>query len=479
MSDYSSMLRRLPRVLLVFGLGAYSAAFMWLLHLRHSRFHTVDFDLGIFDQNMWLLAHGRSFLTVRGLEVFGHHASFGHLVFVPFYRLGAGPQFLNDVMVASVAAAAVVVFRMAARLSGSEWIGLVLALAFAWQPTTTWLLQESYHPEVVAILPLLLAFDAGQRRRWVAYALWLTLAVSFKEDIALAAVMLGVVAVLRWDAKVGIVTIVAALGYFVFVIKVLIPHYAPEGAFFQQFYSHLGATPGEVVATAVTAPQRILYQLGKSGALAYVRDMTIGYGFSVLLSPLPLLVGLPQLVANLLSQYSFTWNPRLHYAALVLAAATLAMIEGVCRRRRRRDRWLLAALVGACTLATTVVRGIAPGSVDFRAGYWPLVDHPRYATLERAVALAGPGDSVAATYNVVPHLTHRERIYRFPNPWRVSDWGVRGESPHDPRAVEWLVLDARILGTEERALLEQLIADREWSVRLDENDVLVLHRDGH
>ncbi|MBI5503222.1 MAG: DUF2079 domain-containing protein, partial [Deltaproteobacteria bacterium] len=440
MSQPSRELRLLPRVLLLIGLGAYSLCFGWLLHLRHTRFCTTDFDLGIFDQNLWLLAHGRSFLTTRGLEVFGHHASFGHLLLVPFYWMGAGPEFLDNAMVAAVAAAAVVVFRIAARLSGSEWIALVLAMAFAWQPTTTWLLQESYHPEVMAIPALFAAFDAGQQRRWRAYGLWLVLAVSFKEDVALAAAMLGAVAAVRGHRRAGLATAAASLVYFVLVVEVLIPHYAPEGAFFQQFYSHLGSTPGAVVETALTAPQRILYQLGKSGAWAYARDMTVGYGFSPLLSPVPLLVGLPQFAANLLSQHSFTWNTHLHYAALVLAAATLAMVEGVCRRRRARNRWLLAMLVAACAATTTLTRGIGPGSAEFRSGYWPLVDNLRYATLARAVALPGPDDAVAATYNLVPHLTHRQRIYRFPNPWWISDWGVRGENTHDPERVDWLVL---------------------------------------
>ncbi len=475
-SGLGRVLRRLPRALLLVSLGAYCYAFAWLLHLRHSRFATLDFDLGIFDQNVWLLAHGRSFLTTRGLEVFGHHANFGHLLLVPFYWLGAGPNFLDNVMVASVAAAAVVVFRMAARLSGSEWIALALALAFAWQPTTTWLLQESYHPEVMAILPLFLAFDAGQQRRWRAYALWLLLAVSFKEDVALAALMLGVLVAVRGHRKAGIVTALAALAYFVLVIEVLIPHYAPQGAFYQQFYGHLGATPGSAVGTVLTAPQRVFNQLRSAGAAGYARDMTIGYGFSPWLSPLPLLIGLPQFAANLLSQHSFTWSPRLHYAALVLAAATLGMVEGVCCRRRVRHRWLLAVLVVACTASTTLTRGIGPGSVDFRAGYWPLVNGPRYATLAKAVALPGPSDAVAATYNLVPHLTHREFIYRFPNPWRASDWGVRGENPQDPAGVDWLVLDKLVLGTEDRALLDQLIAGGQWSVSLDRRDVLVLRR---
>lgn len=470
------MLRLLPRALLLLSLAAYCGTFGWLLHLRHARFATVDFDLGIFDQNVWLLANGRSFLTTRGLEIFGHHASFAHFLFAPFYWLGAGPNFLNDVMVAAVAGAAAVVFRVAARLSRSEWIALLLAVAFAWQPTTTWLLQESYHPEVVAILPLFLAFDAAGRQRWVAYALWLALAASFKEDVALAAAMLGVVVALRGNRKAGVATIAVALVYFVFVIKVLIPHYLPQGIFFQQFYTHLGKTPGEALWTLLTQPQLILYRFGKAGALHYAHTLLVSYGFTPLLSPLPLLVGVPQFTANMLSQHAFTWNTHLHYAALVLSGATLAMVEGVCRRRRGRDRRVLAVLVVACTAATTYTGGIGPGSADFRIGYWPLVDNAKYSTLERAVALPGPGDVVSASYNLVPHLTHRERIYAFPNPWRPVGWGLHGENTHDPQAIEWLVLDRFVLGDADRKLLDGLVASGQWGVRLDADDVIVLTR---
>ena len=470
------MLRLLPRALLLVALGAWCVAFGWLLHLRQARYATVDFDLGIFDQNVWLLANGHSFLTTRGLEIFGHHASFAHFLFVPFYWLGAGPEFLNEVMVAAVAGAAIVVFRIAARLSQSQWIALLLALAFAWQPTTTWLLQESYHPEVVAIFPLFLAFDAACRSSWLPYALWLALAASFKEDVALAAAMLGVVVALRGHRRVGIVTAAAALAYFAFVIEILIPHYQPQGAFFQQFYTYLGRTPLEAIGALLLAPQRILYRLGKAGALKYASTLFTSYGWTPLLSPLPLLAGIPQFAANMLSQHSFTWNTHLHYSAMVLAAVTLSMIEAVCRRRTAPARWLLAAIVVACTAVTTLKSGIGPGSTDFRTGYWPLVDNPKYATLDRAVAMPGPADAIAASYNVVPHLTHRQRIYTFPNPWRPSSWGLQGEHPHDPGTIDWLVLDTFVLGDANQELLAQLLASGQWTVRLDADQVLVLSR---
>ena len=48
---------------------------------------------------VWLLARGQDFITVRGLPVFGHHASFGLLLFAPASWLGAGPNVLNVVQV--------------------------------------------------------------------------------------------------------------------------------------------------------------------------------------------------------------------------------------------------------------------------------------------------------------------------------------------------------------------------------------------
>ena len=53
-----------------------------LVWRRHALYGTIDFDLGIHDQSVWLLSRGHSFTTVRGLPVFGHHATFGYFLLV-------------------------------------------------------------------------------------------------------------------------------------------------------------------------------------------------------------------------------------------------------------------------------------------------------------------------------------------------------------------------------------------------------------
>ena len=83
--------------------------------------------------------------------------------------------------------------------------------------------------------------------------------------------------------------------------------------------------------------------------------------------------------------------------------------------------------------------------------------------------------SVAATYNIDDHMTHRVSIYEYPNPWIVTNWGIRLRNAPDPSKVDWLVLDTRATGNQ-AALYEELIAKREFSVVFNEEGILVLHR---
>ncbi len=62
---------------------------------RQNTFGTWSFDMGIYDQGFWLVSRGgQTFMTVRGLDFWGQHLNLIAYAFVPFYWLGAGPNFL-------------------------------------------------------------------------------------------------------------------------------------------------------------------------------------------------------------------------------------------------------------------------------------------------------------------------------------------------------------------------------------------------
>ena len=82
---------------------------------------------------------------------------------------------------------------------------------------------------------------------------------------------------------------------------------------------------------------------------------------------------------------------------------------------------------------------------------------------------------MAASYSLVPHLTHRTHIYEWPNPWVVVNWGIHGERPPKPTDVNYIVLDLT-LNTEQRGVLDSLLTDGEFKEIFHRDDYIVAKR---
>ena len=132
-------------------------------------------------------------------------------------------------------------------------------------------------------------------------------------------------------------------------------------------------------------------------------------------------------------------------------------------------------LVVATSLASTVAWGPSPIGVKYHQGYWPFGPDPRLAPKEAAAAMVPDDADVSAVYLFVPQLAHREKIYEFPNPWVVVNWGVDGENPDDPADVDWLVVDRQLLSDADDVLIAGLL-EREFVVRYDNLDIMAAER---
>jgi uncharacterized membrane protein len=457
----------------------WALTFVSLGWLRHSRFATYGFDLGIYDQATWLLSRFQSFITVRGLPVFGNHANFILVAFVPFYRLGAGPGFLLVVQVLAQASGAVALYLLARDRWGDRWLALLPAAALLLNPTYQFLTWEFFHPEALAAAALLFACWAAQAKRWGWSALAAVLAMACKEEIALAVAGLGVLVWLRGERWVGLVTVGASLGWYLVATRLLIPWaLGGDAPFYEGWFPELGRNAGEVLGSLVTRPG-VAFSLATEGdRLAYYTRMLVPVALLALAEPrtLVLLAG-PALAVNALTVAEFARDYRYHYSALVVAGLMVAAVEAIAILGRTASaRRFLAGTLAAVALATTVVWGPSPISSEFRSGIWPLGASPRTAVQRHATQVPPASAVLSASYNLVPHLTHRPRAYQFPEPWYAVAWGIGGKELPDPAAVEWLVVDRNVLPTErERRLLADLLG-RDFETRFEREGVVVAER---
>ncbi len=456
----------------------WALTFYVLCHLRQKHFGTFAFDLGTYDQGVWLLSQlEEPFVTVRGLHLFGHHLNLSLLLIAPLYRLGGGPELLAAVQIAAQASGAVAVYLLARDRLADRWLALVLAAVLLLNPTYQFLVWEWFHPDSLAIAPVLFAYWAARANRWGWFAVAAVLAVACKEDVALVVAAMGFVIAARESRPIGLLITGLSGLWWLLATRVVMPRFLGGlSPFYDTFFGDLGQSFGEVVVNTVAKPGTTLDLITRSDRLSYYRMIFTPVAFLPVASVSTLLVAAPILAVNALTTFPYARDYKYHYSALVVAGVMLATVEGIARLGRTPSaRRFLVGLVAATTLATTVAWGPSPISVQYRKGWWPLQATPRTAVQRAAVDMIPKDDPVSATYMFVPHLSHRTRIYDFPEPWKRVNWGVQGEGLHDPGVVRWLVVDRRLFGEYERRLVEHLLQG-EFLARLDRDDILVLER---
>jgi uncharacterized membrane protein len=507
-------------------------AWFWRLPLlRHERFGTFGFDLGIYDQGVWLVSQLRDpFVTVRGLDLFGHHMNVFLLALAPFYSFGGGVKFLLAVQVLAQASGAVAMFLLGRDILKSRWCGVALAVTLLLNPTYQWLMWEFFHPDAVAIGPLLFAYWAARERRWGWFSVAAIVALSCKEDVALAMVVLGLLIAFRmrserrrlvlglgliavgvlfpvvitseadwkfviagafvlagaWialdrrtDWRIGAAVAVSAGAWFVLATQVLIPHFNGVGRFYDAFFGpELGETPAGIARNVAQHPSLAIERMTEASRQTWYWRMLAPFALLPLFCLRVFAIAAPMIAVNILTSFPYTRDYRFHYSALVVAGCAVATVEAIAWMQRMSGGSEIVRNAGVATVTfaaftTSVLWGASPLARDYEQ-IWPLQRDPHQSVQEHAIALVPKDAAVSAQYNIVPHITHRQRVYEFPVPWCNINWGVHGENLDDPADVQWLVVDRRLLG-ESTTLFRQLV-QTEFTIRFESLDIVVAER---
>jgi uncharacterized membrane protein len=477
------------------GLGAvvFTIVFGRLGVQHHRNFGTWAFDMGIYDQGFWLVSRGgQSFVTVRGMEFWGHHVNLIVLAFVPFYWLGAGPAFLYVAQAAVLGAGAIPTYLIARDRFARPWLGLLFAVVYLMYAPVQWISSANFHPEALVITPFLFAWWFAQRTRWTACFVALVVAMSTREDAALAVVVFGVVLWWSWlggrgsarDRRMALTA--AGLGalWYLVATRLVIPHFndGKQPFYIGYFYGNYGDSRPAIAARMLERPDLVVRDATQPDRLRFYRDLMLPWGGVPLAAPVHLLMAAPQLVASVIGLSPYARTIRYQYTSVMIAPIVIAAIEGAAWlwRRFRAVRTALVPYLLVCAYVTNVAW--SPSPISPNDTFWA-TPNPRHEVMREALALVPDDASVTATYNLGPHLSHREEIYDWPNPWVPAYWGNDdGARLPDPATVDVIVVDMTQVGAAQQELIDRLIGpDRrggEFDVLLDSQDIVVARRPG-
>lgn len=444
----------------------------WSLR-NHWGFLTYGFDLGIFDQGVWLLSRFREpFVTVRGLNLFGDHTSFILLFVAPLYRVFDSVAVLLVAQSVALAAGAVAVFLIAREKLRNEIMSVTFAAAYLLYPAVQWTNLENFHPDSFGTPLALFAFFFMIKERWRAFLVTILVLLLVKEDIALLTVPLGIYVAVVHHRKVGILTAVVSAVWLVVALRVVIPGFNDTGALYESRLAFGGI--GETLKALFTQPLEVIRLVLSENRPWFLLQLFAPLAALPLLGWRVCLLAIGTLGVNLLSTFPYQYQIEYHYTTLIVPVLVVAAIFGVSRVWSTRGRmWLAGAALGA-----TMVSVYLWGPALFSRHPGPYGDPSSgYARDAREVIARIPADaSVSAVPQLVPHLSQRAEIFEFPNPFEAANWGDfsrEGDRLPFADSVDYVVVPAEQEGSVSR-LIDSLGGD--FEVDLTNDNLMVLER---
>ncbi|MBX6383380.1 MAG: DUF2079 domain-containing protein [Microbispora sp.] len=449
-----------------------TALYLALSLIRFSHFQVSSYDLVIFDQAV----RGYSHFSAPTVPLRGVTGGFGmdyiqladHFspilaVLAPFYWIHDGPETLLVAQAVLFALAIPFVWRFTRRVLGTPHAYLVsVAYAISWPIAQATAVE--FHE--VAFVPLLSAIaverlHAGRRLPGLLAVLGLLLT---KEDLGLMVAGLGAWLFLTGQRRLGAGLALTGVTAFEVIRKFLIPLAGGDPTYYTR-YPRLGQDLPQMLWHALARPHEFVAMLfddhSKVDTWGLLLWPTL---FVCLLSPL-FLAALPLILERLLADSDNWWSTGWHYDAFVVAILLMAGVDGAARlirwlERRRRPRpghglrLTYAAAVFAVAVTTVPYRPFDNlMTPDF---YQP---DPRTEARELAMSMVPDGVVVEASDDFGARLSGRATVL-----W----WD------YQKRGTPWIVAS---VNNDLRGLIDSYLTEG-YELRLDRDDIVVLHRIG-
>jgi uncharacterized membrane protein len=455
------------------GYGVYTA---YLQVDMHNGLGTFSYDVGLYDQGIWLLSRGHApFVTLMGRNLFGDHASFILLLLVPFYWVIPGTSTLLVLQAMAVAAAAIPLYFLAKHVLESSELAFIFGIVWLLNPAVNGTNLENFHPDGFLGLFVALAMYAAITKKWRMYAIAIALILLVKEDVLLLVFPLGVYIFARFDKRKGVFTVLATFAVTIFgmfaVMKSLI------GVPTRNTWRIPFGGPTGLIKEAFTNPTNVWKYLLQDDRPQYLFQMFAPLAGAFFLSPWMAIVAAPVLASNVVSNFWYQHSIQYHYSLIAVPALVVASILGV-KRIRPAFRPLATSVILACTVLTYSAWGQTTLAQKPRV-VWG-ADHPIARSGLDIIKMVPDNAAVSVFDPLTTHMAHRKDVYFFPNPFKASYYGV-DDSLKDKRLpvadrIEYVVLP-KSLDTGQQQVWDSVKA--EFEVVKENSYWQVFRRIGH
>lgn len=384
---------------------------------RHLLFHSGAYDLGIFDNAVYLISQREyPYITFRGLHIMGDHAAFIFYPIALLYSLYPSVYWLFFIQSLSLSLAVLPIRKLCEIFGIKAEKAKTICLVYLLYPVIFNVNLFDFHPETIAtplfFLAVLTSNAFGNNKppgRWYLFAASIILILGCKAVLSLNVAAMGLWLLLFRNRRIeGLVATSTGLFWFIIASQIVIPKFSGGEAAAVSRYAYLGDSVTEIILNIFTKPQAVLSHIFTLPNLEYLILLFIPVIPIISWRELDnLFPAIPTIVINLLADYQPQKDLVHQYSLPIVPFLIITAIASLSRQKTLLSKdikirlWALIMFI-ALTRWTKFLP-VIPKS------YWR--DVYQWQATRQAIELINGKDTVFTNHRYASHLTHRKILY--------------------------------------------------------------------
>jgi uncharacterized membrane protein len=444
--------------------------------VKHALFQSNAWDLGIFDQAVYLISQGKpaisSFLE---FHILADHVALVLYPLALLYRIVPNVHWLLAVQAIALALGCLPTYLLARQAGLKAKTSVVLAVVYLLYPLVFNLSMADFHPEVLAIPAMLQAVYAARcNQRWW-FGIWILLILSCKAPLALTVIAMGIWLLVFERRSYGLSAIVAGIIWFVIATKWVIPTFGGAAAGLDRHafrYAYLGNSLPEMARNVLSNPGLVLGRIFAGRTIDYLFLLMAPILWAVpSLKFAPLIGAVPVFLMNVLSTHAGQRNLIDQYAVPILPFLILMAIAAFSSERSILPKWKIPN--SRLILVWSILTFLVFAKYLFFFDYIEKLDN--WQATRSAIAQVPAQAKVLTDFRLAPHLSHRSTI-RLVNSART----YLSVKPERAAEFDYVLLDLRHPWQSDRALIQKWIdtlnADSRFRLQFESDQIFLFKR---
>lgn len=402
--QYHNKSNNLSRILLMKKILVLWIVILFLLYatlsvVRHNHFQSGGFDLGIFDQTIWLYAHFLApYNSIKEQLILGDHLNLTLPLLAPLFWLWDDVRMLLIFQAGWISLSTYAIYELCRHRKFTPLISLIVSIIYSLFYGIQAAIFFDFHAVIIGvglIAWLTLFLETGKKKLFL---LTLALLLLTQENMGIALISLA--AVYFWKKpfrKISLAFIVIGI-FWSIVSSKLITVFSQSGF---GYLPQISNNPVTILINFFDSEEKRRVWLYSFSWFSFLPLLSPGSMIAVFIDLAQYFVTGPE--------FARMWSPLTHHRAILAPFLTLGMLDALeffQKRQFNTQPIALAALVVALSLQYLFH---FPLNKLAKSSYW---QNEQWVTdTDNLIRRVPTNASVAAQQNLIPHLSHRREIY--------------------------------------------------------------------